>query len=69
MAEMIIFSAAISCICSQMSFVVQLQQVKEESLKSRKVELAKRNFQEHKAQRDKEAFAKFAKEGDVSIVL
>lgn len=69
MAEMIIFSAAISCICSQMSFVVQLQQEKEETLKTKKVEMQKRSFQEHKVQRDKEAFAKFAKEGDVSTLL
>lgn len=69
MAEIIIFVSVVSCICSQVSFIVQIQQQKAEVQHSHRLELARRQLAEHKYKMDRNAYEKFQREADPSALL
>lgn len=69
MAEIIIFVTVISSICSQVAFLVQINQQKEEFTKEHRFELARRQLAEHKYKMDQAAYDKFQREVDLSVAL
>lgn len=69
MAEIIIFVTIISSICSQIAFLVQIDQQKEEFNKEHRFELAKRQLAEHRNKMNQVAADKYNREADLSITL
>lgn len=62
MAEIIIFVTVVSAICSQIAFLVQISQQKEEFTKAHRFEMAKVQLVQHKQKMDRAAYEKYQRE-------